>query len=92
MTGGPESAHGVVVGDLAALLHAYDCADLDELSALVDADSEPDVWVAEADGGIEVGSGTGAIVLDYPFPLADLHALVDEVAGAEAARLEKVGF
>jgi hypothetical protein len=73
---------------LADLLAATGCADLEELSGLVDSDSEPDMWVDEIDGGVEIGSGTQATCLEFPFLLADFWAVVDEVEREEARWIE----
>jgi hypothetical protein len=89
-------AHGpapvdFVVG-LGDLLHAYGCDDIDELSAVVDGDSEPDLWVAEIPGGVEIGSGTWATGLEFPFTVGDFWALTDEVERRETVRIETIGF
>jgi hypothetical protein len=81
-------ATGRWVRSLSDLLAATGCEDIDGLSAVVDADCEPDVWVVELDAGVEVGSGTTGIGLEFPFPLADFWALVDEVEREEAERIE----
>ena len=70
------------------LLLATGCADVDELSATVDGDANPDMWVEEADGGVEVGSGVRATVLAFPFLLAEFWAVVDEVEQQEVEHIE----
>ena len=76
------------VGDLLA---ATDCADLETLSDVVDADCEPDMWVAEIDGGVEIGSGTRATGLEFPFPIAKFWLLVGEIELEQIARIERTG-
>ena len=39
------------------LLALSGCSDLAGLSAMVDGESEADMWVAAVEGGIEVGAG-----------------------------------
>lgn len=72
----------------ADLLAATDCADAESLSDLVDGDCEPDVWVAELDDGVEVGSGTHATGLLFPFTVGEFWEVVEEVEQEETARIE----
>ncbi len=83
----PAHRRGVVT-DLGQLLLATGCADVDELSATVDGDADPDMWVEEADGGVEIGSGVRATVLAFPFLLAEFWAVVDEVEQQELEQIE----
>jgi hypothetical protein len=75
------------VADLGGLLAAFDCADIEELSDIVDGDSEPDMWVAEDDVGIEIGSGVFATLLPFPFPLTEFWAVVDEMEQHEIRQI-----
>ena len=84
---GPPSSAPVVVS-WPELLTATGAEDVDDLSALVDDACDPDVWVADTDAGVEVGSGVWATCLDFPFAIADFWALVREVENEEVARIE----
>jgi hypothetical protein len=77
-----------VVASWLELLAATGANDVDALSALVDDECEPDVWVADTDAGVEVGSGIWATCLDFPFAVHDFWALVREVENEEMARIE----
>jgi hypothetical protein len=70
------------------LLAATGADDVNGLTALVDDACEPDVWVADTDAGVEVGSGVWATCLDFPFSLAAFWTLVHEVEAEETARIE----
>lgn len=90
---GPGSSTGTpspapVVASWPELLAATGAKDVDGLSALVDDACEPDVWVADTDAGVEVGSGIWATCLDFPFAIADFWRLVREVENDEVARIE----
>ncbi|MGY1753826.1 hypothetical protein [Blastococcus sp. SYSU D01042] len=78
----------LVVTSLADLLAAVGCADLQALSDVVDGDCDPDMWVDEIDGGVEVGSGCHSTALTYPFPVTDFWTVVDEVEQEENVRME----
>lgn len=77
-----------VVADLTDLLAATRTASVEELAELVDSDCDADLWVEEIDDGIEIGAGTGAIGLLYPFTVADFWATVQEVEDDEIRRWE----
>jgi hypothetical protein len=70
------------------LLALTGSSDLDDLSAMVDGESEADMWVAAVEGGIEVGAGGSATVLGYPFALEEFWHVVDEVERAQVDRWE----
>ncbi len=74
--------------DLADLLRRTGTGSIDELAELVDGDCDADIWIDEADGAVEIGAGTGAICLEYPFPIDDFWSTVDEVERDEIARWE----
>jgi hypothetical protein len=78
----------VVISGVADLLAVTGCNDVEALESVVDSNCEPDVWVVETVDGIEVGSGTSGIVLEYPFTMTDFWATVDEVEQAEIERIE----
>jgi hypothetical protein len=61
------------------LLALSGCADLDELAALVDSNSDVDLWLTAMDDGLEVGGGVFSTVLAYPFFMAEFWEVVDEV-------------
>ncbi|MGY1771968.1 hypothetical protein [Blastococcus sp. SYSU D00813] len=77
-----------VVADLSDLLAATGTASVEELAELVDGDCDADLWVEEIDDGVEIGAGTGAIGLLYPFTVADFWATVQEVEDDEIRRWE----
>jgi hypothetical protein len=85
-TGPPSSAP--VVASWPELLAATGAEDIDGLSSFVDDACEPDVWVADTDAGVEVGSGVWATCLGFPFAVADFWALVHEVENEEVTRIE----
>ena len=60
------------------LLALSGCADLDELAALVDSDSDVDLWLTALDDGLEVGGGVFSTLLAYPFFMDEFWELVDE--------------
>lgn len=62
---------------------------MEELADIADGDCDADVWVEETDDGIEVGAGTGAICLRYPFTVAEFWLTVDEVDRDEVRRWEE---
>jgi|tagenome__1003787_1003787.scaffolds.fasta_scaffold19634760_2 hypothetical protein len=76
---------------LGELLAATGCTDLETLAAVVDGDCEPDVWVAETGIGLEVSSGTRALVLEYPFTVAEFWSAVDAVEQEEIDHVENAG-
>jgi hypothetical protein len=78
----------VVVAGVSDLLVATACGDLDELESVVDSNCEPDVWVTDVGDGIEVGSGTSGIVLEFPFTFTEFWSTVDEVEQNEIRRIE----
>jgi hypothetical protein len=80
---------GRVVVNLTDLLHLTGCADLDELSALIDGDADADMSVVEIEGGIDVSTFGGATGLDYPFTLADFWEVVAETEEDEIRRWEQ---
>lgn len=80
-----------VVTDLGRFLSTLGCSDIEALSEIVDGDAEPDMWVCEIDGGVEVGSGTSAIGLEFPFALAEFWEAAHEVEQRETERIESEG-
>ena len=70
------------------LLALSGCADLDELTALVDSDSDVDLWLTALDDGLEVGGGVFSTVLAYPFFMAEFWEVVDEVEREQIRRWE----
>jgi hypothetical protein len=70
------------------LLALCGCADLDELAALVDSDSDVDLWLTALDDGLEVGGGVLSTVLVYPFFVAEFWEVADEVERAQIRRWE----
>ena len=82
---GPPSS---VVASWPELLAATGTEDIESLSAVVTDACEPDVWVADTDAGVEIGSGLWVTCLAFPFPIATFWALVREVEREEVARIE----
>jgi|tagenome__1003787_1003787.scaffolds.fasta_scaffold20988994_3 hypothetical protein len=82
----PSSA--VIIASWRDLLAATGAEDVEGLSALVDDDCEPDLWITDTDTGVEVGSGVWATCLDFPFSLAAFWTVVHEVEAEETARIE----
>jgi hypothetical protein len=80
-----------LVAGLDEFLRALDCPDVGTLSEIVDDDAEPDMWVSEIDGAIEVGSGTSATCLEFPFAIAEFWEVVREVEQQETERMESEG-
>ena len=81
---GPE-----IVVSLPDLLHFSGCADLDELSAVVDDDADVDVCLEELDdGGVEVRGPTIGTELLYPFTMEEFWQVVTKTEEDEVRRLE----
>jgi hypothetical protein len=78
----------VVVSRVSDLLAATGCSDLEELKSVVDSNCESDVWVADVGDGVEVGSGTSGIVLEFLFAVTDFWSTVDEVEQDGIRRIE----
>ena len=85
---GEHSPGTTIVVSLPDLLWATGATTVEELAELVDGDCDADVWVHDEDGGVEVGAGTGAICLRYPFTVAEFWATVQEVEDDEVRRWE----
>ncbi len=77
-----------IVVSLPDLLWATGATTVEELAELVDGDCDADLWVEQMDDGIEIGAGTGAIGMLYPFTVADFWATVEEVEDDEIRRWE----
>jgi hypothetical protein len=78
-----------IVADLADLLYLTGCADLDELSAVIDDEADADMSVVEIEGGIDVETFGGATGLDYPFTLGDFWEVVADAEEDEIRRWEQ---
>jgi hypothetical protein len=87
-TSDDDLASSIVVS-LSDLLHLTGCADLDELSELIDGDADADMSVVEIEGGIDVETFGGATGLDYPFTLGDFWEVVAETEEDEIRRWEQ---
>lgn len=70
--------------DADELLRIYDVDDLDELGDRLTEDSSFIVEVLDLDGGVEVLVADESDELEYPFTLADLHALIEELEESAA--------
>jgi hypothetical protein len=77
----------VVISEL-DLLALSGCADLDELAALVDSDSDVDMWLTALDDGLEIGGGVLSTVLAYPFFLEEFWEVANEVEREQIRRWE----
>ena len=54
-----------------------------------DTETMGNMWIAEGDVGIEIGSGVFATLLPFPFPLAEFWAVVDEMEQHEIRQIER---
>ena len=85
----PRRPRARLIMDADDLLRIYDVDDLDELGDRLTEDSSFVVEVLDLDGGVEVLVAEESDELEYPFTLADLHALIEELE--ESAETDEPG-
>ena len=78
MSGSGRRLGTLVVTD-ADLVHATGVGSLDDLSELIDADADVDLWLVPEPQGVEVRGPRFGTLLTYPFTLADFWSVVNEV-------------